>query len=189
MVLAVSPLLSIRNNSGLPLDLKFRRPLQPRPGGGGGSDGGEAPPPAGGGEAASAASEGEGTLMTLADGDVFDDAMVSFESLDLTGEQRRIVSGLGIGNYTLAIRPSPRALPSRDGQVSLQEPPVQWSEDVAGARLVRVSRWIEDLQRGFQRTMGDLFGRSFSSSFGSLLCKYDDSTASSLASQDRAEAA
>ena len=155
----VAPLLLLRNSSGLPLELKLRRP-----------------PP----------HSSEATVLQLEEGGVVDDALVAFESQDSVGERRRIISGLAIGtappphpcttaknhsvsspplsclpgHYLLSLRP---ASPATD-------PILEWSPDVSEGAAVKVAGWMEGLQHSFKRSMGEVFGRAFHSSFSSLVC-------------------
>lgn len=67
--LTISPMVRIRNASGLSLELQCRRPKQ----------------------------EGEGAVVLLEDGDIIDDSMGSFDALHLEGELRKALTSFNVG--------------------------------------------------------------------------------------------
>lgn len=67
--LTVSPMVRIRNATGLFLELQCRRPRQ----------------------------EGDGAVVLLEDGDTIDDCMGSFDALKLEGELRKALSSFNVG--------------------------------------------------------------------------------------------
>lgn len=69
VALTVSPMVRIRNATGLFLELQCRRPNQ----------------------------EGDGAVVLLEDGDIIDDSMGSFDALRLEGELRKALTSFNVG--------------------------------------------------------------------------------------------
>jgi hypothetical protein len=67
--LTVSPMVRIRNATGLFLELQCRRPKQ----------------------------EGDGAVVLLEDGDIIDDCMGSFDALNLEGELKKALTSFNVG--------------------------------------------------------------------------------------------
>ncbi|KAL3690687.1 hypothetical protein R1sor_004338 [Riccia sorocarpa] len=135
----VSPMIRIRNATGLSLELRCRRDNQ--------------------GE--------EGAVVILEDGDVIDDSMGAFDALNLTGELKKALSSLNLGNYFLSIRPVKAATTDDavDSRRKYQE--YQWSDDVKGAKFLKAAGLFEKLQYNLQKSIRV---RNVESSFGVICC-------------------
>eukprot|EP00850_Spirogloea_muscicola_P022055 SM000275S10311 [mRNA] locus=s275:70340:90365:+ [translate_table: standard] len=146
LTLSVSPLLTIRNLTGLPLELSFDKP---------------------GGKTLvlsnlEGSSKESSQLMRLESGDVLDDIIVSFQSLDLQREHQGVLAQMILGDDLLSIRPAAG---------TCQEAVWTWSERVSEAVPVHLSGWMEKVRAGVTRTMGGVWGQSLESTFGTLHCE------------------
>ncbi|XP_024524529.1 uncharacterized protein LOC112344305 isoform X2 [Selaginella moellendorffii] len=113
--------------------------------------------------------QGEGgAIVSLKDGDIIDDSMGAFDALNLEGEMKKALLSFNVGNFLLSIRPESVA----DGTT------YDWSEDVKGAKAVRVSGLFDKLQYNFKKT---LKSKSLESSFGSVFCKAVNASGTSTA--------
>ncbi|BBN13913.1 hypothetical protein MPTK1_6g07390 [Marchantia polymorpha subsp. ruderalis] len=140
--LTVSPMIRIRNASGLLLELRCRRDKQ--------------------GE--------EGAVVQLEDGDVIDDSMGAFDALNLRGELKKALTSLNLGNYLLSIRPTEAIQSADNGDSDVKvtvESNHEWSDDVKGAKLVKAAGLFDKLQYSFQKSMKV---RNVDSSFGVVYC-------------------
>lgn len=70
------------------------------------------------------------------------------------------------GHYLLSLRPASPASPASPAT----DPSLEWSLDVSEGAAVKVAGWMEGIQHNFKRSMGEVFGRAFHSSFSSLVC-------------------
>jgi hypothetical protein len=140
--LTVSSMVRIVNASGLSLELQCRRPNQ----------------------------EGEGAVVLLEDGDIIDDSMGSFDALHLQGELRKALTSFNVGNFLLSIRPA--SVSSSTGNAVEEDTRTdaalyyEWSDDVKGAKAVRVSGLFENLHYNFRK----LSGRQMEFSFATVFC-------------------
>ncbi|CAM6111804.1 unnamed protein product [Calypogeia fissa] len=121
IVVTVSPIVRIRNSSGLPLELRCRRDSV--------------------GE--------EGAVVVLEDGDTIDDSMAAFDALNLAGELRKALASLNLGNYYLSVRPAPDSLTEELSGTSGTDANFEWSEDIKGAKPVKSSGALDKLQYNF----------------------------------------
>ncbi|XP_031479491.1 uncharacterized protein LOC116250167 isoform X3 [Nymphaea colorata] len=76
--IAVYPMLTIHNGSGLSLDLRCRRPQE---------------------------TEDEFATVLLCNGDSIDDSVAAFESLSMSGLMKKALTSLSLGNFLVSIRP------------------------------------------------------------------------------------
>ncbi|XP_028760435.1 uncharacterized protein LOC114719142 isoform X2 [Neltuma alba] len=78
LLVAVSPLVTIRNETGLPMELRFQRP-QPK--------------------------EDEFASVSLKPGDSIDDSMATFDAMKFSGGVKRALMSLTVGNFLFSLRP------------------------------------------------------------------------------------
>eukprot|EP00850_Spirogloea_muscicola_P023679 SM000377S13800 [mRNA] locus=s377:3586:23836:+ [translate_table: standard] len=146
LTLSLSPLLTIRNLTGVPLELSFDQ--------------------TGNKTLVLSNLEGSSTessqLMRLESGDVLDDIIVSFQSLDLQREHQGVLAQMILGEDSLSIRPAAG---------TCQDAVWTWSEQVFRAVPVHLSGWMDKVRAGVTRTMGGVWGQSLESTFGTLHCK------------------
>nr|PNR49566.1 hypothetical protein PHYPA_011462 [Physcomitrium patens] len=135
----VSPMVRIRNATGKFLELQCRRPKQ----------------------------EGSGAIVLLEDGDTIDDCMGSFDALKLEGELRKALTSFNVGNFLLSIRPASGSAPAEDEKEEESPSAYEWSDDVKGAKAVRVSNLFEKFQYNFKKKFGD---RNSDVAFGTVFC-------------------
>ncbi|KAG8384490.1 hypothetical protein BUALT_Bualt04G0123100 [Buddleja alternifolia] len=110
----VSPLLKVHNETDFSLELRFQRPQD---------------------------EENEPALLMLEAGDIVDDAMTSFRTIDLSGALRKALTSLNVGNYVFSFRPN-----TGDGSKIFKELSVEWSDDLKGGKPVRLSRIFDKLR-------------------------------------------
>ncbi|KAL2623458.1 hypothetical protein R1flu_003663 [Riccia fluitans] len=136
----VSPMIRIRNATGRFLELRCRRDKQ--------------------GE--------EGAVVVLEDGDVIDDSVGAFDALNLTGELKKALTSLNLGNYLLSIRPTKAARSDDPADSSRKgESDYQWSNDVKGAKFMKAAGLFDKLQYNLQKSIRV---RNVESSFGVICC-------------------
>ncbi|KAH0971337.1 hypothetical protein GBA52_023493 [Prunus armeniaca] len=76
--IVISPLIRIHNETGFPMELRFRRAQQ---------------------------KEDEFASVMLNAGDTIDDSMAMFDALNLSGGRKKALMSLGLGNFLLSFRP------------------------------------------------------------------------------------
>ncbi|CAH9102207.1 unnamed protein product [Cuscuta epithymum] len=109
----ISPLLQVHNQTDFPLELRFQRGQQ---------------------------KETEYASVLLNAGDTIDDSMATFDAINLSGEQRKALMSLSIGNFLLSFRPS-----IIDEITNIKVSTVHWSSDLKGRKPVHLSGLFDKL--------------------------------------------
>ncbi|XP_058069198.1 uncharacterized protein LOC131218589 isoform X3 [Magnolia sinica] len=107
--------------------------------------------------------EAESASVLLQSGDTIDDSMAVFDALKLSGGLKKALMSLSLGNFLLSFRPEiTECFEKYEKPVS-----VDWSEDLKGAKAVRLSGIFDKLNYRFKKAFGV---ESVKSSFSSVHC-------------------
>ncbi|XP_062001830.1 uncharacterized protein LOC133719495 isoform X1 [Rosa rugosa] len=132
----ISPLVRIHNETGLSIKLRFRRSQQ---------------------------KEDVFASVVLNAGDTYDDSMAMFDAINLSGEEKKALRSLSLGNFLFSFRPEiPDGLMNSKKSIS-----AEWSDDLKGGKAVRLSGIFDKLSYKVRKV---LFSESAKSSFSTAHC-------------------
>ncbi|KAJ4843711.1 hypothetical protein Tsubulata_024557 [Turnera subulata] len=130
--IVVSPLVRIYNETEFSMDLRFRRPQQ----------------------------DGDvSASVMLKKGDSIDDSTAPFDAIDMSGELKKTLMSLSVGNFLFSFRPK-----ITDGNINAEcSLSVEWSDELKGGKAVRLSGIFDKLGYRVRRALsGDSVKYSFS---------------------------
>ncbi|KAK4367697.1 hypothetical protein RND71_011489 [Anisodus tanguticus] len=111
--IVVSPLLRIHNDTDFSMELRFQRPQH---------------------------KEIDYASVILKAGDTIDDSMTAFGAINLSGERKKTLNSLSIGNFLFSFRPE-----VTDDLTNFENPSACWSDDLRGGKPVRLSGIFDKL--------------------------------------------
>lgn len=111
--IVVSPLLRIHNDTDFSMELRFQRPQH---------------------------KEIDYASVMLKAGDTIDDSMAAFGAINLSGERKKTLNSLSVGNFLLSFRPE-----VTDVLTNFESPSACWSDDLRGGKPVRLSGIFDKL--------------------------------------------
>ncbi|RAL40781.1 hypothetical protein DM860_008479 [Cuscuta australis] len=146
-LVVVSPLLQVRNETDFPLELRFQRGQQ---------------------------KDTEYAFAVLDVGDTLDDSMATFGAISLSGEQRKALMSLSVGNFLLSFRPS-----NIDGITNSKISTVHWSSDLKGRKPVHLSGIFDKLSYQVRKAFSV---KSLKYSFSTVYCdiEFEDGRAAKI---------
>ncbi|KAM3252832.1 putative protein isoform X1 [Capsicum annuum] len=109
----VSPLLRIHNDTDFSMELRFQRPQH---------------------------KEIDYASVMLKAGDTFDDSMAAFGAINLSGERKKTLNSLSVGNFLFSFRPE-----VTDDLTHFENPSACWSDYLRGGKPVRLSGIFDKL--------------------------------------------
>ncbi|XP_030975280.1 uncharacterized protein LOC115995020 isoform X2 [Quercus lobata] len=132
----VSPLIRIHNETRFSMELRFRRPQQ---------------------------NEDEFASVMLKTGETIDDSIAIFDAVNLSGELKKALTSLSVGNFLFSLRPE-----FSDGSINSKNSlSVEWSDDFEGGKAVCLSGFLDQLS---YRVRKALFVGSMKCSFSTACC-------------------
>ncbi|MCD7448865.1 hypothetical protein HAX54_046959 [Datura stramonium] len=111
--IVVSPLLRIHNDTNFSLELRFQRPQH---------------------------KEVDYASVMLKAGETIDDSVAAFGAINLSGEQKKTLNSLTVGNFLFSFRPK-----VTDDVTNFENPSACWSDDLRGGKPVRLSGIFDKL--------------------------------------------
>ncbi|XP_055802836.1 uncharacterized protein LOC129872026 isoform X2 [Solanum dulcamara] len=111
--IVVSPLLRIHNDTDFSMELRFQRPQH---------------------------KENDYASVMLKAGDTIDDSMAAFRAINLSGERKKTLNSLSVGNFLFSFRPE-----GTDVLTNFENPSACWSDDLRGGKPVRLSGIFDKL--------------------------------------------
>ncbi|KAK7858698.1 hypothetical protein CFP56_010476 [Quercus suber] len=110
----VSPLIRIHNETRFSMELRFRQPQQ---------------------------NEDEFASVMLKTGETIDDSIAMFDAVNLSGELKKALTSLSVGNFLFSLRPE-----FSDGSINSKNSlSVEWSDDFEGGKAVCLSGFLDQL--------------------------------------------
>ncbi|EOA26077.1 hypothetical protein CARUB_v10019496mg [Capsella rubella] len=120
--ISVSPLIRIHNETSLPMEIRFQRSKQKKD---------------------------DFASVPLKPGGSVDDSVAAFNAISLSGDLKKALTSLAVGNFSLSFRPeSLEAL--FEGEKSLAS---EWSEELEGGKAVRLTGIFDKLSYGVKRAL------------------------------------
>nr|XP_009789529.1 PREDICTED: uncharacterized protein LOC104237139 isoform X2 [Nicotiana sylvestris] len=113
LTIVVSPLLKIHNDTDFSMELRFQRPQH---------------------------KEVDYASVMLKAGDTVDDSMAAFGAINLSGERKKTLNSLSVGNFLFSFRPE-----VTDDLTNFENPSACWSDDLRGGKPVRLSGIFDKL--------------------------------------------
>ncbi|ESQ46725.1 hypothetical protein EUTSA_v10027614mg [Eutrema salsugineum] len=118
--ISVSPLTRIHNETSFPMEIRFQRSKQKRD---------------------------DFASVPLKPGASIDDSVGAFNAISLSGDQKKALTSLAVGNYSLSFRPE--SLETLfESEKSLAS---EWSEQLEGGKAVRLTGIFDKLSYGVKR--------------------------------------
>ncbi|XP_060196085.1 uncharacterized protein LOC132625246 isoform X2 [Lycium barbarum] len=111
--IVVSPLLRIHNDTDFSMELRFQRPQH---------------------------KEIDYASVRLKAGDTIDDSKAAFDAINFSGERKKTLNSLSVGNFLFSFRPE-----VTDNLTSFENPSACWSDDLRGGKPVRLSGIFDKL--------------------------------------------
>ncbi|XP_010515400.1 PREDICTED: uncharacterized protein LOC104791262 [Camelina sativa] len=120
--ISVSPLTRIHNETSLPMEIRFQRSKQKRD---------------------------DFASVPLKPGGSIDDSVGAFNAISLSGDLKKALTSLAVGNFSLSFRPE--SLETLfEGEKSLAS---EWSEELEGGKAVRLTGIFDKLSYGVKRAL------------------------------------
>ncbi|EFH54003.1 hypothetical protein ARALYDRAFT_485391 [Arabidopsis lyrata subsp. lyrata] len=120
--ISVSPLTRIHNETSLPMEIRFQRSKQKRD---------------------------DFASVPLKPGGSIDDSVAAFNAISLSGDMKKALTSLAVGNFSLSFRPE--SFESLfEGEKSLAS---EWSEELEGGKAVRLTGIFDKLSYGVKRAL------------------------------------
>ncbi|KAL0876286.1 hypothetical protein Bca101_025991 [Brassica carinata] len=120
--ISVSPLTRIYNETSLPMEIRFQRSKQKRD---------------------------VFASVPLKPGGSIDDSSAAFNAISLSGDLKKALTSLAVGNFSLSFRPKSLEILS-ESEKSLAS---EWSEELEGGKAVRLTGIFDKLSYGVKRAL------------------------------------
>ncbi|CAE6075717.1 unnamed protein product [Arabidopsis arenosa] len=120
--ISVSPLTRIHNETSLPMEIRFQRSKQKRD---------------------------DFASVPLKPGGSIDDSVAAFNAISLSGDMKKALTSLAVGNFSLSFRPE-SFVTLFEGEKSLAS---EWSEELEGGKAVRLTGIFDKLSYGVKRAL------------------------------------
>ncbi|KAG7565151.1 Vacuolar protein sorting-associated protein 13 C-terminal [Arabidopsis suecica] len=120
--ISVSPLTRIHNETSLPMEIRFQRSKQKRD---------------------------DFACVPLKPGGSIDDSVAAFNAISLSGDMKKALTSLAVGNFSLSFRPESFET-LFEGEKSLAS---EWSEELEGGKAVRLTGIFDKLSYGVKRAL------------------------------------
>ncbi|XP_010558503.1 PREDICTED: uncharacterized protein LOC104827123 [Tarenaya hassleriana] len=119
--ISVSPLTRIHNETRLPMEIRFRRPEQ---------------------------KEDDYASVTLKPGGAIDDSVAAINAISLSGNVKKALTSLAVGNFSLSFRPESLEILFKNEKSLMSD----WSEELKGGKAVHLSGIFDKLSYGVKKT-------------------------------------